>query len=96
MQFIDWIEFINKNKKSYHKKYRTPLEKIIGITWAVLTHKNYFVLKNWKVKPAQIINLVGCTFHDIKYFSDLSDMFQQDANNKDHYRPNGTNPHNGR
>lgn len=34
-------------------------------------------------------------FHDTKYFSDLSNIFQQDANDKDHCRPSRRNP-NGR
>lgn len=76
--------------------YRTPLEKIIGITWAIWIYRNNAVFKNWKVKPGQIINLAECTFHDIKYFSSLSDIFQQVTDDTVKCSPNRRNPHNGR
>lgn len=95
IQFIDWIEFIFRNEKSYHMMYTAPLEKIIGITWAIWTHRNIAVFKNWKVNPDQVINCAECTFHDIEYFNNVSDLFQQVIDDRVKCRPNKKNPHNG-
>lgn len=46
MQVIDWLEFIYKNEKVYGRNFKTPLEKIIGITWAIWIHRNFVVFKN--------------------------------------------------
>lgn len=77
IQFIDCIEFIFRNEKSYRTTYKAPLEKIIGITWTIWTHRNNAVFKNWKVNPGQVINFAERTFHDIEYFNNVSDLFQQ-------------------
>lgn len=96
IQFIDWIEFIFRNEKSYHMMYKAPLEKIIGITWAIWTHRNNVVFKNWKVNPDQVINLAERMFHDIKYFNNFSDLFQQITDDRVKCRPSRKNPRNGR
>lgn len=39
MTFIGRIENINKIEKIYDRIFRTPLEKIFGITWAIYTQE---------------------------------------------------------
>lgn len=81
MKFLDWIEFIHNQEKNFKNKLRRPLEKIVVITWSIWTHRNHIIFKNWKVNPAQIINLAGTVFHDMRYYNLLSNLFDQESSN---------------
>lgn len=74
MQFIDWIEFIQKHEKVYDRIFRKPLEKIVVIAWSIWTHMNYAIFKNRKVQPAQVINLTSFIFDDMMYYNAISDF----------------------
>lgn len=39
---------------------------------------NNAIFNNWKVNPAQVINLAAFIFQDMKYYNVLSDLFEQD------------------
>lgn len=78
MHFIDQIEFVYRNEKSYDISFGRPLEKIVVIAWFIWTHMNNAIFNNWKVNPAQVINLAAFIFQDMKYYNVLSDLFEQD------------------
>lgn len=58
--------------------FGNPLKIFFVITWSWI-HKNNAISKNWSIQPAHIVNLTVNTLNDMRYYSVLSNIFQQDT-----------------
>lgn len=79
LYFIDWIKNIWRYEKTYNRIYSNPLENFV-ISWSIWIHRNNTIFRNWKMQPAQVINLAVNTFYELRSYNIVSSIFEQDVN----------------
>lgn len=60
--FVDWLEYVWKNKKWYNKIFQNSLQKIIIITCTIWTHRNNVIFGHQN-NPASILGNAMDTYN---------------------------------